>query len=298
MSDPFGDIPVFVAVVELGGFAAAARHLNLSRSAVGRTVAKLEARLGAELLRRTTRRVVPTEDGHAFFEHCRRAVAELEAGRSALDRGRREIGGVLRVSMPVLYGRSRVAPVLAQLALQHPALVLELDFRDGLVDLLQDRFDLAVRMGPLRTEAGLSAVRIGEERTVLCASPAYVACRGVPARPDALGDHVLVTYARGGRLQPWTFRTQDGSSLVVRPASRFRYDDLGAIMDAAVAGVGLAWLPDWLVDDAFRRGTLVPVLPDMPATIGPVHALWPTADHLPRRVRAALDALKRAGRAS
>lgn len=115
MTDIYEDVPTFVAVVEFGGFAAAARHLNLSRSAVGKAIAKLELRLGAQLLQRTTRRVTLTDDGQAFHEHCQRALAELQAGRSRLELGRREISGVLRVSMPILYGRLKVAPVLVGL---------------------------------------------------------------------------------------------------------------------------------------------------------------------------------------
>jgi DNA-binding transcriptional LysR family regulator len=293
MTDLFDEIPTFVAVVEAGGFAAAARHLNLSRSAVGKAVARLEARLGAQLLQRTTRHVALTEDGHAFYEHCQRALAELRAGRFLLDQGRRDVGGVLRVSMPVLYGRLRVAPVLARLALEHQSLALELDFRDGLIDLTRDKFDLAVRMGPLHDIAGLIAVRIGEERTLLCASPSYLERHGHPEHPDRLEGHVAITYARDGRTQPWSFPRAGEPPLVARPQSRFRLDDLGAIMDASLAGIGLAWLPDWLVDDALRRGALLPVLPLMPPAIGPIHAVWPAAGYPPLRVRAAIDALKR-----
>ena len=292
MIDEFEDVPAFVAVVEAGGFASAARRLNLSRSAVGKAVARLEARLGVRLLQRTTRTVVPSEAGHGFYEHCRRALGELEAGRALLEQGRREVGGVLRVSMPVLYGRMRVAPVLTRLAIRHQALALELDFRDGLVDLARDRIDLAVRMGPLEDTASLVAVRIGEERTALCASPSYLERHGCPERPETLGGHVAITYVRDGRAQPWVFPRAGGAPLVVRPASRFRLDDLGAIMDAAVAGVGLAWLPDWLADDGLRGGALLRVLPEVPPTVSPIHAVWPAAKSLPPRVRAAIDLLK------
>lgn len=295
MIDIYEDVPTFVAVVEFGGFAAAARQLNLSRSAVGKAIARLEARLGTQLLQRSTRRVTLTDDGQAFHEHCHRALAELKAGRSRLEQGRREISGILRVSMPVLYGRLKVAPVLIRLARRHPALALELDFRDGLVDLMRDKVDLAVRTGPLDTVSGLIAVRIGEERTTLYASPGYLNRRGRPEGPGMLDGHVALTYSRGGRSQPWVFPRADGPALVMRPASRFRFDDLGAVMDAATDGVGLAWLPDWLAGDGLRRGALLPVLPDVPPTISPIHAVWPAASHLPLRVRAAIDELKTGG---
>ncbi len=167
-SDIMPDLPVFVAAVEAGGFSAAAARLNLSRSAVGKTIARLEGRLGVRLFHRTTRSLTLTEDGQAFFEHCRRALNEVQAARTMLDSGRREAAGRLRVSVPVLFGRQCVAPVLIRLTEDHPKLELDINFSDRLVDVVEDGFDLAVRNGPpCRTGR---ALRGGVSPTSTCGS--------------------------------------------------------------------------------------------------------------------------------
>lgn len=291
MIDLLNDVPAFVAAVEAGGFSAAARRLNLSRSAVGKAVARLEDRLGVRLFQRTTRSHSLTDDGQAFYEHCQRALGELRAGKALLETGRKTAGGKLRVSMPVLFGRLRVAPVLTRLAATHPGLELELDFRDRHVDLVHDAFDLAVRNGALGGGPGLMARRIAHERTTVCASPAYVDRHGLPAGLPDLARHQAVTYCRNGRTQTWLFPREGGPPHEVAPPTRLRFDDLGAILDAAVAGFGLAWLPDWLVGDSIGSGDLVRVLPDAPSLVSDVHAIWPEAPHLPVRVRVAIDAL-------
>ena len=149
-SEMLADLPVFVAAAEAGGFATAAARLHLSRSAVGKAVARLEGRLGTRLFHRTTRVLALTEDGAAFLDHGRRALAELQAGRAMLESGRREASGRLRVSMPVLFGRQCVAPVLIRLADAHPKLELDLNFSDRSADLVEDGFDLAIRNGALQ----------------------------------------------------------------------------------------------------------------------------------------------------
>ena len=209
MSDRLTGVSVFVEAVEAGGFSAAAARLNLSRSAVGKTIARLEMRLGARLFHRTTRNQNLTEDGQAFYERCMRALDEIRMGEAMLDSGRREIAGRLRVSMPVLFGRRCVAPVLTELARQHPKLELDLDFSDRRVDLLEDGFDLAVRNGALGEGAGLMARRISYQRMTVCAAPAYLGARGSPRTPEELS-------LRRRRL--WTVRAH--SPLVVSTRRR------------------------------------------------------------------------------
>ena len=157
MSAWLAGVDAFVAAVETGSFSAAAERLNLTRSAVAKTVARMETRLGARLFHRTTRSLAVTEDGQAYYERCRRAIEEMRAGEAELDSGRREATGRLRVSAPVLFGRRCVAPILARLAARHSKLELELSFSDRLVDLVEDGFDLAIRNSPLGNGAGLIA---------------------------------------------------------------------------------------------------------------------------------------------
>ena len=289
--DSFTDVPTFVAVVEAGGFSIAARRLNLSRSAVGKAVARLEDRLGVRLFHRTTRSLGLTDDGQAFYERCQRALAELRAGRALLDSGRKTATGKLRVSMPVLFGRFCVVPVLIRLAAAHPDLGLELNFNDRHVDLVEDGFDLAIRNGPLRDEGGLMSRRIARQRTMIFASPGYIERHGAPESLDDLRLHTAVTYARAGRLHTWRFPQERGRPLEVTPPTRLRFDDLESIADAAAAGFGLGWMPDWLVCARVRSGNLVQVLVDAPALVTDIYVVWPEAPYLPTRVRAAIDAL-------
>jgi len=291
MGDQLTGVSVFVEAVEAGGFSAAAARLNLSRSAVGKTVARLEDRLGVRLFHRTTRSQSLTEDGQAFYERCLRALEELRAGEAMLETGRREATGRLRVTMPVLFGRRCAAPILIRLAERHPGLELQLNFSDRITDLIEEGFDLAIRNGPLANGAGLMTRRISNQRMTVCAAPAYLAAKGTPRTIDDLKSHEAVLYGRSDHLRSWLFPVGQGPAVAVMPRSRLRLDDLGAIADAVAAGFGLAWLPCWLIRDRVRSGELVRVLDDRPGLIFECHAVWPQAPHLPLRVRLAIDAL-------
>lgn len=291
MGDVLNGVDVFVAAVETGSFAAAAERLHVTRSAVAKTIARLEARLDVRLLHRTTRSLTLTEDGQGYYEHCLRALEALRAGEAALESGRREAVGRLRVSMPMLFGKRCVAPVLARLAAEHPRLELELSFNDRRVDLIEDGFDLALRNGEISDGAGLMTRTVSLQRMSVCASPAYIDRNGRPESLDDLAAHQAVVYGRAGSVRAWQFPVGDGSSREVTPPSRMRFDDLEAIADAAEAGHGLAWLPCWLIRDKVRLGTLVPLLGNVPRRVFRTHAIWPQTPHLPLRVRLAIDAL-------
>lgn len=291
MSEVLNGVGVFVAAVETGSFAAAAERLHVTRSAVAKTIARIEARLDVRLLHRTTRSLALTEDGQGYYEHCLRALAELRAGEAVLESGRREAIGRLRVSMPTLFGKRCVAPVLARLAAEHPRLELDLSFSDRLVDLIEDGFDLAIRNGEIGNGTGLMTRTVSLQRMTVCASPAYLERHGRPEVLDDLVHHQAITYSRAGRIRTWQFPMDDGAPLEVTPPSRMRFDDLEAIADAAEAGYGLAWLPCWLIRNRVRAGTLVSLLGNVPRQVFRTHALWPDTPHLPLRVRFAIDAL-------
>ncbi|WP_371348358.1 LysR family transcriptional regulator [Ancylobacter sp. IITR112] len=291
MSEVLAGVDAFVAAVDTGSFSAAGARLGLTRSAVAKTVARLEGRLSVRLFHRTTRALSLTEDGQRYYEHCVRALGELRAGRATLESGRREATGRLRVSAPLLFGRRCVAPVLAQLAARHPRLELDLALSDRLVDLVEDGFDLAIRNGAIGSGHGLMTRTVGLQRMTVCAAPAYLAVAGVPRHLDDLHRHHAVTYARDGRVRPWEFPHGDSAPVAVTPPSRLRFDDLEAIADAAEAGHGLAWLPCWLIRARVHSGALVPLLADVPRQVLATHALWPAAPHMPMKLRLALDAL-------
>jgi DNA-binding transcriptional LysR family regulator len=290
--DRLQSMAVFVKVVDLGSLAAAASALGLSAPMVGKHVRHLEDRLRVRLLNRTTRRQSLTEFGRAYYERCRLILAEAEAADALAADHLLEPRGRLRVAMPVLFGRHSVAPILLALAGQYPALEIELAFSDRLVDINEGNFDLAVRTGNLQHTDGIVARLLASQRMIVCAAPAYIAERGRLEALADLGAHDTIAYSRSARTPPWLFpRADGGAPEAFVPSSRLRLDDMEAIADAAVAGMGLAWLPSWLVRDRLQSGALVRLLPGRAEFLYDCHALRPQAPHVPRKVRLAIDAL-------
>jgi DNA-binding transcriptional LysR family regulator len=285
---------VFVKAVDLGSFAAAADALALSGPMVGKHVQFLEERLGVRLITRTTRRQSLTEFGRAYYERCRAILADADAADALAADQLSEPRGKLRVSMPVHFGRRCVAPVLLAFAQRHPRLELDLSFNDRLVDLAEDDYDLSIRTGGLGDKAGVIARRIARQHMVVCAAPAYLAAHGHPRRIEELSTHQAIIYRRSGRIRPWLFPCAGNSPVEVTPSNRLRFDDLDAIADAAVLGMGLAWLPYWLVRERIQTGSLVRLLPAQPEYLYDVYALWLQTPHLPLKVRLAVDALAQA----
>ena len=274
----FDGVELFLQIVESGNLTEAAERLNLTRSAVGKGLARLEARLGTCLLQRSTRRQRLTEDGQAYYEHCLRALAELEAAESVLESGRQQPRGRLRVSVPLAFGHHYAAPALWALLDRYPELEIDLCFSDRMIDLVQEGFDIAVRIGPLPDTDRLSARRLGEQVMGLAASPAYLQRKGAIESIEDLAAHRGIAY-RSNTAQ----RSRLASPLIL--------DDLQAVADAAIAGVGLAWLPSWLIAHYALRGQLQAVLPSYREQPAPIHVIWPTAAHMPAKTRCAIDAL-------
>lgn len=289
--DRLTSMAVFIKAVDLGSFAAAAAALDLSAPMVGKHVRFLEERLGVRLLNRTTRRQSLTDFGRDYYDRCRAVLAEAEAAEALAGRQLSEPRGRLRVAVPIHFGRHCVAPVLLELAQRHAALELDLSFNDRFVDLAEDGFDLAVRTGDLADRADLIGRRVARQRMVVCAAPSYLGRHGIPRRVEDLAAHQAVVYRRSGRVRPWLFPRDQMPPAAVMPPHRLRLDDLDGIADAACAGAGLAWLPDWLIRERIESGLLVPVLPDRPAFLYDVHVLWLQTPYLPLKVRLAIDAL-------
>jgi DNA-binding transcriptional LysR family regulator len=290
--DRLTSMAVFVKAVDLGSFATAAAALDLSGPMVGKHVRFLEERLGVRLINRTTRRQNLTDFGRAYYERCRMVLAEAEAADALAADQLSEPRGKLRVIMPVHFGRRCVAPILLELARQHPKLELDLSFSDPIADLAEDGCDLAIRTGTLEDRAGVMARRVARQRMVVCASPSYLEMHGAPRLIEDLGRHQAILYRRSNRVvQPWLFPRNGEPAQEVTPVSRLRLDDLDAIADAAAAGMGLAWLPYWLVRERIQTGALVVLLPEQPGFLYDAYALWLQTPHLPLKVRLAVDAL-------
>lgn len=286
--DKLEGVTTFVQVIEAGGFSAAADRLNLTRSAVAKAIARLESRLGVCLIQRNTRTQKLTAEGQAYYERCVRALAELEAGEADLDHGRMEPSGRLRVSLPEAFGQLCVAPVLLELTRRHPRLQVDLSFSDRYVDLVEEGFDLAIRIGELHDTDALVSRRIGTQHASIGASPAYLARHGTPTNLEELEGHTRIAYSRAGTALSWC--TENGAS---RPSMPFSVsmDDVQAIAAAAIDGYGLAWLPSWLLSRHVKTGALVPVLEGHRLRTQDIHAVWPKVRQLRCKARAAIDAL-------
>jgi DNA-binding transcriptional LysR family regulator len=289
--DRLTSMAVFVKAVDLGSFTAAAEALDLSGPMVGKHVRFLEERLGVRLLNRTTRRQSLTEVGRAYYERCRAVLAEAAAADALAADQLTEPRGKLRASLPVHFGRRCALPILLDLARQHPSLELDLSFSDRIADLAEEGIDLAIRTGELDDRAGLIARRVARQRMVVCASPGYLERHGRPESIEDLGLHQAIIYRRSGRVNPWLFPRCGKPPAEAMPVHRLRLDDLDAIADAAAAGMGIAWLPSWLVRDHVQAGALLELLPDQPGFLYDCHALWLQTPQLPLKVRLAVDAL-------
>jgi DNA-binding transcriptional LysR family regulator len=280
-------IEFLAATVEAGSFAAAARRLGVTPSAVSRRVALLERELGVPLLARTTRSLSLTNDGRAFHERCVRVLEELNEARAAIARATKKPSGVLRVDVPIALGRSHLAPRLHEFLARYRDIRIELTLRDQLVDPIAEGIDVLVRIGPL-ADSTLIARRLGESRIVLCASPAYVRKRGMPKRPADLAKHDCLGYLREWQPAPFEF-VDDRATYAIPITGRFHASDATVLRELALAGEGIAALFDFLVTDALASGELVPVLADYPSTTWPIHALYPKNRHLVPKVGAFLD---------
>lgn len=291
MKSDLSALPAFVAVAEGGSFAAAAEKLHLTRSAVSKIVSRLEARLGVMLFMRTTRSLSLTDEGALYYEHCRQALANIQAAEHQLDSGKMQVSGRLRVSVPVLFGHLCIAPLLTALANEHPLLALEISFSDRRIDLVDEGFDLAVRIGELADSGSLIARRLGEHGMLLCASSDYLWRSGEPSTLDALSRHQAVGYLHAGTVLPWQLRGENGELQSFRPPAKMMMDDMQGIVDAVSAGAGIAWLPEWLVRDRLVAGTLVEIMRGESSLSFPVNVVWPYMPYQPLKVRLAVDKL-------
>ncbi|MFY3386809.1 LysR substrate-binding domain-containing protein [Paracidovorax sp. MALMAid1276] len=297
MTERLQGIDAFVAAVEGGSFAQAAMRLGRTRSAVGKSIARLEQRLAVRLFHRTTRSQSLTDDGQAYYERCRRAMDELDAADAAVEAGRHAPTGTLRMSMPALFGRMCIAPLLLELARDNDGLRLDLQFSDRRVDLIEERMDLAIRSGALPDSSSLSARLLGHQWMGLYAAPHYLARHGRPAHWQALvetaGSHRFACYGRD-ELRPPSWPYHDAATGELREFAvppRVRCDSLEVLAASAEAGLGITRIPQWLAAPAVASGTLVPLFDEARPFGYALHAVWPSARALPRRTRAVIDTL-------
>jgi DNA-binding transcriptional LysR family regulator len=278
------DLQTFVEVADSGGVSPAARRLGVSKSIVSRRLFRLESELGIQLLARTTRGAALTEAGVTFREHAARICAELDIARETiLPAG--DLRGRLRISGPLSFGPTHLAPVLAKLAKRHPLLQVHTSYSDRFVDIVGEGFDAAVRVGYL-ADSNLLARRVGRIFGKVVASPDYIKANGAPETPDELLTHEELMQG----TETWHF-IDGGKTIGVNPRGRFKADNGTALAEAAVAGLGLAYLPDFLTAHYIASGALVPVMTRFPLTEGGIYVVRPPGAHPARKVRVLTELL-------
>jgi DNA-binding transcriptional LysR family regulator len=281
---------VFARVVEAESFSGAARALGLSKSAVSKRVSGLEQRLGLRLLNRTTRRLSLTEAGAAFYQGCQRVVAEAAAAERAVSHLASAPRGRLKVNAPMSFGVCHLGPALPDFLARYPELTVELTLNDRVVDLIEEGFDIAIRIAPL-TETSLVARRLAPNRSLLCAAPAYLKARGRPGSVAELSHHACLLYSYQAVGDLWSLKGPEGERRV-RVSGPLRVNNGDAILAAALGGLGIALLPGFICGDDLRAGRLVRILPDWGLTPQrDISAVYPAARHLSPKVRVFIDFL-------
>jgi len=279
------DVLAFVRVAETGSFARAAERMGLSKPVLSRRVARLEERLGARLLTRSARGAQPTGVGQAYYERAAAILADLEAAQEVVAEAVTQIAGPIRLSAPLSFGISYLAPALAEFARLHPAVELDIEFEDRSVDLVGGGYDLGVRIGKL-ADSALIARRIAPVRKHVVASPAYLDTYGRPARPADLAGHAILLYGN----EQWRFRVGERWE-TVRVQARMRTNNGEMLRAAAQAGLGICMLPSFIAAPALGDGSIEVLLRDYPVDEGALHAVMPPGRAVTARVRALVDFL-------
>jgi DNA-binding transcriptional LysR family regulator len=290
MLDRITSMQVFVRVAALGSFSAAARALHLSQTMVTKHVAALEERLGVKLLHRSTRRLVLTEGGRSYLAACERILAEIEEAEASASLDRIEPRGILRLNVPLTFGFRHVVPAITEFSRLYPAISVELGLADRVVDLIEEGWDLAIRIGRLK-DSSLVARRIAPCRTAVCAAPSYLKEHGTPKTLDDLSGHNCLGYTlpSAAGANRWVFGTE--GDIVVPVQGNLRANNGDALLAAALAGHGLIYQPTFLVGDSLRSGELVRILDEYPTYDLAVHAVLPSGRQAPAKVRAFVEFL-------
>jgi len=287
--DKYREIQSFVAVVDAGSFVGAADALESSKAAVSRHVAELEERLGVRLLQRTTRRLSLTGEGQAFYARCKDILAAIEEAEGEASSRAFDASGLLRVNAPVSFGILHLAPLWGAFASAHPKVSLEVSLADRLVDLVEEGYDLAIRISRLDNSSLISR-KLASTRLVLCASPEYLREHGAPATPEELARHAVISYSYFSSGDEWSFDGPEGKvSVKTRP--RFHANNGDTCVAAALAHQGIVLQPTFLVGEALQSGRLVELLPEYRSVELGIYAVYASRKQQPLKLRKLIDFL-------
>jgi DNA-binding transcriptional LysR family regulator len=291
--DRFENAKVFTAVVEAGGFTAAAERLGLSRAAASKHVQQLEERLGARLLERTTRRVSVTEAGRAFYQQCRRILSDLEDAERAAGELHNEPRGELRVIAPTNFGLAEIGTAITDLLVAYPRLHINLTFNDRVTDPIEGGFDVAISVGrPRGTSSSLIVRKLNTSRRILCASPDYLSRRGLPKRPEDLSSHDCLSYSYLDEPDEWHLIGRSGER-VVKVSGPIVTSHRQVLRTAAVRGLGIAYGPIIFFHEDMVAGRVVRVLPQFELPEATIYAVYPAGRQLSAKVKAFNDFMAR-----
>ncbi len=289
--DRLKQIETLVSVASRGSLTAAARAEGVAPAVIGRRIDALEERLGVKLLLRTTRRITLTHEGSAFLEDCQRLLADLANAEASVSAGGVKASGHLRITAPAGFGRRHVAPLVPKFIAQHPEVSVSLNLSDRVVDIVNEGFDCAVRVGDL-SDSSLVSVRLADNRRLCVAAPAYLQRAGTPQAPAELSRHECLTLSSdASQTRGWAF-VIDGALTHLRPSGRLDCSDGQVLHDWCLAGMGIAWRSTWEVEREVSAGRLVVVLDVYSAPPNGIYAVFPQRKHLPLRVRLWIDFIK------
>ncbi|TXL65297.1 LysR family transcriptional regulator [Zeimonas arvi] len=290
--DRFQEMSVFATVVDAGSFVGAAEALGLSRAAVSRLVGELESRLGVRLLHRTTRRLSLTDEGRIFHLRCKAVLAEVEEAEAEVSARSGAARGLLKLNVPVTFGLLHLAPLWSEFMAKNPGVVLDITLSDRVVDLVEEGYDMAVRIGRLASSS-LIGRQLSSTRMVLCASPGYLSAHGAPRHPRDLADHAVISYSLFSMGEQWEFEGPDGAvSVKVEPRMRTNSGD--TCRQAALHDSGIVLQPSFLVGEDVEAGRLVELMPEYRSVELGIYAVYASRQHVSPKVRLLIDHLLRA----
>ena len=288
--DRLTEMEAFATVVDQGGFTDAARKLGISKSAVSKHVSSLEARLGARLLNRTTRRVSPTEIGLAYYDRARRVLNDAGEADALVTSMQSAPSGTLRISVATDFGVNHLSPILGEFLSEFPDITVNMVLNNRYVELISEGFDMAVRIGELE-DSSLRARKLAETSRRMIASPEYFAKYGRPARIDDLNEHKLLHYSNQSSGNVWKITAPSGEKRQVRTAGWLTVNDGQSLLNAAISGLGIAYLPTFLFSDALKEGQVEEAMPDLPIETQGIYAVYPPGRFTQPKVRAFIDFL-------
>ncbi len=288
--DRLTEMEAFATVVDQGGFTDAARKLGVSKSAISKHVSSLEARLGARLLNRTTRRVSPTEIGLAYYDRARRVLNDAGEADALVTSMQSAPSGLLRISVATDFGVNHLSPVLGDFLQEFPDITVNMVLNNRYVELISEGFDMAVRIGEME-DSSLRARKLAETTKRMIASPAYFRKYGRPDRIDDLNDHKLLHYSNNAAGNAWKITAPSGEKRQIRTAGWLTVNDGQSLLNAAISGLGIAYLPSFLCGDALANGMVEEAIPGLPQTRQGIYAVYPPGRFTQPKVRAFIDFL-------